>query len=201
MAMLSISHAFELKKLLLMVVGALFGGAITVVINRLPFVQASLLSAVAIGSLVVGCAYLANTPHWRIGFGAIAGILVGVSGMMAMATHLAGEGALLQLGPRLLFAGIQVIAGTFAGVILARRAPGILLPSLKDLLVALSGLTVGLYGFIVTGWWILHGEESARLLFSRLTVSTTILFTLIAAPGALGYFLARRRKDAAIKAA
>jgi NAD/NADP transhydrogenase beta subunit len=132
---------------------------------------------------------------WWMVVGAIAGMILGISGVLA--GSLAESKDPLDLDLRLTLVVAQSIAGFIAGVILGRKIHEAHLPTLKDLLSSLSALTVGLFATIVTLRFIVEGLEPARTLSSRLSVSTTILITLLAIPGAIGYLLANRRFKAA----
>ncbi len=183
------------KQSLLLVAGTVVGVALTLaIVTQLPIAQATVVSSLGLASLVVVCAYVSKPIYWWIGVGAIAGVLVGLSGVLA--GHLAAEKEPLSLNLRLMFVAFQASAGFISGVLLGRRIPHAHLPTLKDFLSSLSAVTVGLYALIVTGRFILEGLEPARTLSSRLSVSTTILITLLAIPGAIGYLLAERMSGA-----
>ena len=83
---------------------------------------------------------------------------------------------------------------TLAAATIGLKTPQAHLPTLKDVISSLSALTVGLFALLVTGRFIWEGLEPARALSSRLSVSTTILITLLAIPGALGYLLGEHWK-------
>lgn len=93
----------------------------------------------------------------------------------------------------------QALAGFISGLLLGRRIPQSHLPTLKDFLSSLSAVTVSRYAVIITGRFIVDGLEPARSLSSRLSVSTTILITLMAMPGALGYLLSQRRQPPVVR--
>jgi hypothetical protein len=140
----------------------------------------------------VACSYLSKPIHWWIGVGAIAGMIIGLGGIMA--GHLAAEKEPISIQLRLIVVVGQALAGFISGILLGRRIPQAHLPTLKDFISSLSAVTVSLYAVIVTGRFIVDGLDPARTLSSRLSVSTTILITLLAMPGALGYLLSQRRK-------
>lgn len=186
------SKASNSKDKSFMLGGVITGGGVTwIIISNLPLHQATLLSAMGLASLVILCAYTSSRMLWWIGVGAIAGMLIGLGGVMA--GHLAKEKDPIDLPWRLAFVGTQSIAGFIAGAILGRKVQKAHLPTLREFLSSLSALTVGLYAVIVTGSFIVEGLEPARSLSSRLSTSTTILVTLLALPGAIGYFLTNRR--------
>jgi hypothetical protein len=114
-----------------------------------------------------------------------------------MAEHLAAEQDQIDLHLRLIVVVGQALAGFISGVVLARRIPQAHLPTLKDFISSLSAVTISLFAMIVTGRFIVAGLEPARTLSSRLSVSTSILITLLAMPGALGYLLAQRAQSRA----
>lgn len=132
-----------------------------------------------------------------MGVGAIAGIIVGLGGIMA--EHLAAEKDQIDIRLRLIVVVGQALAGFISGVVLARRIPRAHLPSLKEFISSLSAVTVSLYAILVTGRFILDGLEPARALSSRLRVSTTILTTLLAMPGAIGYLLTQRHQARSLR--
>ncbi|NJL46525.1 MAG: hypothetical protein HC929_02105 [Leptolyngbyaceae cyanobacterium SM2_5_2] len=178
-------------RLLMMIGTGLGGGLAVLIINQLPIAQTTLLGSLLLGSLIVVCAYLSNRVLWWMTVGAIAGIILGIAGVMA--GHLAAEKEPLDLPLRLTFVGTQSLAGFLAGLILGRKVQHAHLPTLKDFLSSLSALTVGLFAVVVTARFVVEGLDPARTLSSRLSVSMTILITLLAIPGAVGYFLAERQ--------
>lgn len=184
------------KEKLLMLAGTLLGGFITMtVVTTLPIAQATLVSSIALASLIVACAYLSNPMLWWMAVGAIAGMIIGLGGVMA--GHLAESKEPLDLNLRLTFVAFQSTAGFVAGILLGRKVHQAHLPTLKEFLSSLSALTVGLYAVVVTSRFIVDGLEPARTLSSRLSTTTTILITLLVIPGSIGYLLAERRIKAA----
>jgi len=183
------------KDTLLMMLGTLVGGATTlVIITQLPISESIWVSAIALASLIVACAYLSNRMLWWMAIGAIAGMIIGLGGVMA--EDLAEEKEPLEFNLRLTFVAVQGIAGLIAGVVLGRKIHQAHLPTLKEFLSSLSALTVGLFAVVVTHRFIIDGLEPARTLSSRLSTTTTILITILALPGAIGYLLAKRRTKA-----
>jgi hypothetical protein len=183
------------KEKLLMLAGTLLGGFITMtVVTTLPIEQSTLVSSIALASLIVTCAYLSNPMLWWIGVGAIAGMIIGLGGVMA--GHLAEEKEPLEANLRLTFVTFQSTAGFIAGILLGRKIHQAHLPTLKEFLSSLSALTVGLFAVVVTSCFIVEGLIPAQKLSGRLSASTTILITLLAIPGAIGYLLANRRTKA-----
>jgi hypothetical protein len=183
------------KETLLMMFGTLVGGATTlVIITQLPISQSILVSAIALASLIVACAYLSNPLLWWMAVGAIAGIIIGLGGVIA--EDLAEKKEPLELSLRLTFVAFQSMAGLMTGVLLGRKIHQAHLPTLKEFLSSLSALTVGLFAVVVTSRYIIGGLEPARALSSRLSATTTILTTLLAIPGSIGYLLAKRRTQA-----
>ena len=181
------------KQSLLLAAGTAVGVALTLaIITQLPLSQAAVASSLGLGSLIVACAYISKPLYWWIGVGAIAGMIIGLGGIMA--GHLAAEKEPIELSLRLVMVVSQALAGLISGVLLGRRIPQAHLPTLKDFISSLSAVTVSLYALIVTGRFIVDGLEPARTLSSRLSTSTTILITLLALPGALGYLLSQRRQ-------
>ncbi|MGF1570646.1 MAG: hypothetical protein ACFCVD_21660 [Nodosilinea sp.] len=178
---------------LLLLAGTGVGVALTLaILTQLPLKQAAIVSSLSLASLIVACAYISKPLYWWIGVGAIAGMIIGLGGIMA--GHLAAEKEPIDLSLRLTMVVGQAVAGFISGVLLGRRIPQAHLPTLKDFISSLSAVTVSLYAIVVTGRFIVDGLEPARTLSSRLSTSTTILITLLALPGALGYLLSQRRK-------
>jgi hypothetical protein len=185
-----------LRQSLPLLLGTGLGVALTLVIlTQLPLNQAAVVSSLSLASLIVACAYISRPLYWWMGVGAIAGMIIGLGGIMA--GHLAAEKDEIDVYLRLIVVVSQALAGFISGVLLGRRIPQAHLPTLKDFISSLSAVTVGLYAIIVTGRFIVEGLEPARTLSSRLSVSTTILITLLALPGALGYLLSQRRQPPA----
>lgn len=183
------------KHRLLLLMGSVVGGAITlVIITTLPLTQASLVSAILLASLIVTCSFLSKPVYWWVCVGAIAGMIVGIGGVMG--SHLA-ETKNPLVNERLAFVVVQGIAGIISGVFLARRVNKPYMPTLKELTSSLGALTAGIFAVVVTLRFITDGLEPARSLSSRLSVSITILITIVAIPGAIAYLLAERRTKVA----
>lgn len=181
------------QQTLMMTLGTVISVAITLgIITQLPLAQATLITAMGLSSLIVACAYISRPVYWWMGVGAIAGMIIGLGGILA--GHMAAEKESLSLNLRLIFVAFQATAGFIAGVLVGLKTPQAHLPTLKDFLSSLSAITVGLYAVVVTGRFIWEGLEPARTLSSRLSVSTTILITLLAIPGAIGYLLGEHWK-------
>jgi NAD/NADP transhydrogenase beta subunit len=161
-----------------------------VILTQLPIGSAAVVSSLGLASLIILCAYVSKAVYWWTGVGAIAGMIIGLGGIMA--EHLTAEKEPIDLHLRLIMVVGQTLAGFISGVLLGRRIPLSHLPTLKDFLSSLSAVTVGLFAVIVTRRFIVDGLEPARTLSSRLSVSTTIVITLLAMPGALGYLLSQR---------
>lgn len=179
------------KDKLFLFMGSVLSAAITLfLITNLPTVQGFLISAIMLASLIVFCAYVSNPMLWWMGVGAIAGIIVGID--VIFGGELTKSKAGFPLEVRLTFVAFQSIAGLISGVVLGRRVHKPQLPTLKDFLSSVSGITVGMFALLVTTNFILHGIESARALSSRLSTTTTILITLLVIPGSIGYILAQR---------
>lgn len=181
------------RQSLLLLAGTLVGVTLTlVIITQLPIDQAAVVSSLGLATLIVLCAYVSKPLYFWMGVGAIAGMIIGLGGIMS--EHLASEKDLIDLHLRLIMVAGQALGGFISGVLVGRRIPQAHLPTLKDFLSSLSAVTVSLYAVVITGRFIMDGLEPARSLSSRLSVSTTILITLMAMPGALGYLLGQRRK-------
>lgn len=179
------------KDKLFLFMGSIISAAITLfLITNLPTVQGFLISAIMLASLIVFCAYVSNLMLWWMGVGAIAGIIVGID--VIFGGELTKSKAGFPFEVRLTFVAFQSIAGLISGVLLGRRVHKPQLPTLKDFLSSVSGITVGMFAVLVTTSFILHGIESARALSSRLSTTTTILITLLVLPGSIGYILAQR---------
>lgn len=173
-----------------LLIGSVISGAIALsIIAALPPAQASLVSAILFASLIVVCSFLSNPVSWWVCMGAIAGMIVGIGGVMA--SQLAEAKTPLP-DERVIFVAGQCIAGVISGVFLARRARKPDLPTLKELTSSLSGLTAGIFAVVVTLRFIADGLEPARALSSRLSTSITILITTAAIPGAIAFLLVER---------
>jgi hypothetical protein len=176
----------------LALLGALLGVAITgIVITQLPIVQASMLSSILLAGLGVASAHLTNRLLWWIALGAIATSSIGLGG--GMAAHMAEQKEPFDQELKWVFIVSQSIAGLIAGMILARRLPRANLPTLRNLLEDLGGLTVGLYALVITSRFATAGLIPANELKDRLDAATTVLITLLVIPGVLGYLLTRRQ--------
>lgn len=181
------------KQSLLLLLGTLIGTALTLVIlTQLPIDQAAVVSSLGLAGLTVFCAYVSKPIYWWMGVGAIAGMIIDLGGVMA--EQIAAEEDSIDLHLRLILVVSQTLAGCISGILLGHRIPQAHMPTLKDFISSLSAVTVSLYAVVVTGRFIMDGLEPARALSSRLSVSTTILITLLAMPGALAYLLSQRHK-------
>lgn len=179
----------EPKDTLLMAIGSILGGSITLVlIKALPLSQATLASAIVLAALTVTCASIATPVFWWMGVGAIAGLIIGMGGVMA--GTLAENKTPIDLNLRFALVSFQGAAGLLCGIVLGRRIHQPHLPTLKEFISSLSALTVGIFAVVVTIRFVMDGLESARTLSSRLSATTTIMITLLAIPGALGYLIA-----------
>ncbi|MFQ4140391.1 hypothetical protein PGN35_029160 [Nodosilinea sp. PGN35] len=180
------------RQTLVMALGTAVSVAITLgIVTQLPLALATVITALGLASLIVACAYISRPLYWWMAVGAIAGMIIGVGGILA--GHMAAEKETVSPQLRLIFVAFQATAGFIAGVLVGRKTPQAHLPSLREFLSSLSAITVGLYALVVTGRFLWEGLEPARVLSSRLSVSTTILITVLAIPGGLGYFVAQRR--------
>ena len=178
------------KNRLLLVIGSVIGGAITLsIITALPQPQASLVGSILFASLIVVCSFLSNPVHWWVCVGAIAGMIVGIGGVMA--SQLAEAKTPLP-NERAIFVVILAIAGVISGVFLARGTRKPHIPTLKEFTGSLSALTAGIFAVVVTLRFISDGLEPARALSSRLSTSITILITTAAIPGAIAFLLVER---------
>ncbi|WP_052050872.1 hypothetical protein [Leptolyngbya sp. KIOST-1] len=181
------------RQTLVMALGTAVSVAITLgIVTQLPLAQATVVTALGLSSLIVACAYISRPVYWWMAVGAIAGMIIGVGGIMT--GHMAAEKETMSPQLRLVFAAFQATAGFIAGVLVGRKTPQAHLPSLKEFLSSLSAITVGLYALVVTGRFLWEGLDPARTLSSRLSVSTTILITVLAIPGAIGYLLSQHWK-------
>ncbi len=78
------------QQTLLMALGTVISVAITLgIVTQLPIAQATLISSLGLFSLIVACAYISRPVYWWMGVGAIAGMLIGLGGILA--GHLAAE--------------------------------------------------------------------------------------------------------------
>jgi len=133
-----------------MALGTAIGVAITLgIVTQLPLAQATIITSLGLSSLIVACAYVSRPIYWWMGVGAIAGMIIGLGGILA--GQMAAEKESLSLNLRLMFVAFQAIAGLIAGVLLGRKTPQAHLPTLKDFLSSLSAITVSLYAVVVTG--------------------------------------------------
>ena len=177
---------------LFVLIGSVISVAISLsIITTLPLAQASLVSAILLASLIVVCSFLSNPVYFWVCMGAIAGMIVGMGGIMA--SQLAEAKNPLP-NERVIFVVSQCIAGAISGAFLARRVRKPDIPTLKELTSSLSGLTAGIFAVFVTLRFITDGLEPARALSSRLSTTITILITIVAIPGTVAYLLAERLK-------
>lgn len=180
---------------LVMALGTVIGVGLTLgLVKQLTLPHATVITSLGMSSLIVACAYISRPVYWWMAVGAIAGMILGIGGILA--GQMAAEKETLGLGLRLTFVAFQSTAGFIAGVLLGRKTPQAHLPTLREFISSLSAITAGLYALIVTGRFLWEGLDPARTLSSRLSTSTTILITLLAVPGALGYLLGRHWKSA-----
>lgn len=173
--------------------GTIIGGTIALlIIKNLSPTHSAIVSALAIASLS-----LLNTQHsrpslWWTNLGGIAGIIIGVS--IALSEPLAESDRTLELGTRCLVVGFHGVSGFLSGIIWGRKIHASHIPTLKEFLQRLTGLTAGIFAVVITISYVLNGLEDARTLSSRLSATTIIIITSIITPGVIGYLLSERKK-------
>jgi hypothetical protein len=179
---------------LLMGFGSVVGGAVSLmVISALPSVQAAIFCSLFLAGLAFASTQLTKPSLWWTTIGAIAGVIIGTSAVLASARAEVGP---LEFQTRLLMVGLPGVSGFIAGMLLGRKIHNPHVPSLKTFLSRLSALTIGIFAINVTAEFIFAGLEEARSYSSRLSTSTTIFITSLVIPGLLGYWLTERRIDA-----
>jgi hypothetical protein len=184
--MTNLTETLSTKNKLLTLVGCIFSVSMTFFLIRLlPQDQAVLMIALILAILIVTAANVSNSILRTMAIASIAGILIGFIEIFDLK-----EGLIPDV--RFTLVAFQSMAGFTAGVLLGRKAQQAHLPTLKEVLSTLSGLTVGIFAVVVTYHFIIDGLEYARSLSSRLSVSTTVLLTLTAIPAAIGYLLAEQ---------
>jgi CDP-diglyceride synthetase len=179
---------------LVLIGGTVFGGVVTGgIVTQLPIAQAAIFSSLLLAGAVLLCASASHRLVWWMGVGAIAGAIIGLGGMMA--GELAEEKVANAEDWRLVLVVSQCLAGFLAGIILGRRQQTTEQAPLTTLLGSLGGITAGIYALVITGRFIAQGLIPAQELLHRLETSTTVLATLLAVPGVIGYLLTRRAKS------
>lgn len=178
---------------LLMGFGSVVGGAVSLmVISALPSVQAAIFCSLFLAGLAFASTQLTKPSLWWTTIGAIAGVIIGTSAVLASARAEVGP---LEFQTRLLMVGLPGVSGFIAGMLLGRKIHNPHIPSLKTFLSRLSALTIGIFAINVTAEFIFAGLEEARSYSSRLSTSTTIFITSLVIPGLLGYLLTERRNN------
>jgi hypothetical protein len=178
---------------LLMGFGSVVGGAVSLmVISALPSVQAAIFCSLFLAGLAFASTQLTKPSLWWTTIGAIAGVIIGTSAVLASARAEVGP---LEFQTRLLMVGLPGVSGFIAGMLLGRKIHNPHVPSLKTFLSRLSALTIGIFAINVTAEFIFAGLEEARSYSSRLSTSTTIFITSLVIPGLLGYLLTERRNN------
>jgi hypothetical protein len=189
---------FDSRDQLLMVMSCIISGAIALLLIRtMPPVEASLISSLMLSVLFFACTRISQHMLWWATVGAIAGIIVGIGAVLS--ESLAEAGTTLDLKVRGLIVLFQTTAGFISGLLLGKTRPNSQIPTPKELLSKLSGLTASVFAVVVTLEFIIHGLEEARTLSSRLSATTTIMITLIIIPGFFGYFLSNHRSSRNIR--
>jgi hypothetical protein len=95
---------------LFLLAGTVVGVVFTlVIITQLPIDQAAVASSLGLSSLIVACAHISKPIYWWIGVGAIAGMIIGLGGIMA--EHLAAEKEPIDLHLRLIVVVGQALGG------------------------------------------------------------------------------------------
>lgn len=192
--MRNISDHFDTTDKLLMFLGTIAGGIITLfVIERLSPEQAGITSAILVAALTFAATELSNPKRWWLCVGMIAGIIIGLGS--SLSETLAENRQPLEFRVRCLVIGLQMLAGFLAGFFWGRKIPRATIPPLRTFLSRLGGVTAGLYAIVVTIDFVWEGLEEARTLSSRLSATTTILITALILPGILGYLIAESRKQ------
>jgi MFS family permease len=193
--MRELQNHFDAADKLLMFLGTIAGGTITlIVIERLSPEQAALASTILLACLSFAATELSNPRRWWLCVGAIAGIIIGLGSVLS--ETLAENRKPLDFEVRCTILGLQMLAGFAAGFFWGRKEPKTHIPPLKTFLSRLSAITAGLYAIVVTIDFVQEGLEEARTLSSRLSAATTILITALIIPGIIGYLIAESRKQA-----
>jgi hypothetical protein len=173
--------------------GTIVGGTIALlIIKNLSPTHSALVSAVAIASLSLLNTQLSKPRWWWASLGGIAGIIIGVG--LALCEPLAESDLTLDLGTRCTIVSFHGISGFLSGIIWGRKIHASHIPTLKEFLGRLTGLTAGVFAVVVTISYVLNGLEVARTLSSRLSAITTVIVISIIIPGVFGYLLSERRK-------
>jgi NAD/NADP transhydrogenase beta subunit len=192
--MRNISNHFDTADKLLMFLGTVAGGIVTLlVIENLSPEQAGIISAILLAALTFASTKLSNPKRWWLCVGAIAGIIIGLGS--SLSETLAENRDLLEFQVRCLIIGLQMLAGVLAGFFWGRKTSRANIPPLRTFLSRLSAITAGLYAIVVTVDFVWEGLEEARTLSSRLSTTTTILSTALILPGIIGYLIGEFRNQ------
>jgi hypothetical protein len=173
------------------IVGAVVGGALAYLLtSHLPGIASAFACAAAIALLSAASSRLSQPILWWGSVGAIAGSVVGTGSILE--ASLAEGGVAVRPALRYTVIGTLALAGLVSGIFLGKDIEKESIPKPAELLKRVSGLTVVLFGIIVTARFPSHGIESVRALSSRLSTMTTIVATSVAVPGWIGFLIGTR---------
>lgn len=164
------------------------------VVQRLPLVPATLVSALVLAAGAGYCNRLRQPGSWWGVIGLACGALVGTGTVLADKLKTADPAD--HASER----GLVVLALVVAGAVVGQHfgnAPNIN-PNQqpRDLIRSASALTTGVFAAIVTLTYVHSGLDVARTFSSRLSTALTILVVSLAAPAWASHLLRadRRRK-------
>lgn len=184
---------FDPKDRLFIICGTVIGGTISLlVIKNLSPTHSALVSALAIASLSLLNTQLSKPRWWWTSLGAIAGIIIGVG--LALSEPLAESGLTLNWRTRCTIVSFHGLSGFLSGIIWGRKIHAPRIPTLREFLGRLTGLTVSIFAVVITISYVLYGLEDARTLSSRLSAITTIIVICNIIPSVIGYSLSERQK-------
>jgi NAD/NADP transhydrogenase beta subunit len=184
------SKDLSAKDYFLIFLGGVPSAAITMfIMGKLPESQSIQITAIMLASLIVFVVGISDSILRDLTVGAITGIIIQVIHTCMDFTK-EEQSSLLKY--RITFVICQSLTGFIAGFWLGRKARLDHLPTFKEILSRISGITVVIFALLVTFHFMKEGLEKARTYSSLFSVSTTIFVTIITIPGFLGYYLGEK---------
>jgi hypothetical protein len=184
------SKDLSAKDYFLIVLGGIPSAAIAMfIMGKLPESQSIQITAIILAILIVFVIGISDSILRNITIGAITGIMVQIIHICMEFTR---EEQSSFLKYRITFAICQGLAGLISGFWLGRKARLDHLPTFKDILSRISGITAVIFAVLVTFHFMIGGLDEARTYSSLFSTSTTIFVTILAIPAIIGYFIGEK---------
>ncbi|HYX35842.1 MAG TPA: hypothetical protein VE954_22310 [Oligoflexus sp.] len=173
------------------VVSACLGGVVLFYLTSiLPNLTSAIACAIVIAFSTTASTHSRYAMVWWGSLGAIAGCIIGTS--VTLGESLASLGLSSKELWRVMIVATLSLGGLISGIFLSRNVrSSIKPPPPKDFLKVVSGLTAVFFAVLVSIKFTLSGLDEARTLSSRLSTVSTVLVTVLALPGYIGFQMSR----------